>query len=410
MDQIEKSLWLWESVWNGEYYTYRKSSRCGFSKLFFHFELNRNILQWKQNWSDVVEGQDTQSGLFPPDLETIKSYSDKPESNPSPSLREGRTITTTYNGLVTVRHFRLCGLLGWLFCQNTFHWPAVCELHVGWKKQNITRFGHKPQRSQNSTRIDRKLNSPQSQPCTSFQSEQWEMKYIQMDENKEEEKVGLGSSTRTTKRKTTKTRTQIWALGINNWLSTSHRNTFKWWLKRKWLQRCLNQSFCCCCCCVCFFFQTHLHKRSSGFQWGWTEFGQRRSRSARENRWGHWPPPSAHPGSSCQLRQRTPSSLCPLTTRTTTTNVYISIHLGTLFSVQNNSRTIDELRPSRNVTTAPCTLCVPVSLCPRLFVSPFLCVSVSLCPRFFVSPSLCVRWRFIYVAPYLCVAVTLTLT
>lgn len=143
VDQIEKSLWLGESVWNGEYYTYRKSSRWGSSKLFFHFELNRNILQWKQNWSDVVEGQDTQSGLFPVDWETIKSYSDKPESKPRPSLREGRTITTTYNGLVTVRHFRLCGLLGWLFFQLTSDWPAFCELHVGWKKQNITCFCHK---------------------------------------------------------------------------------------------------------------------------------------------------------------------------------------------------------------------------------------------------------------------------
>ena len=72
MDQIEKSLWLWESVWNGEYYTYRKSSRWGFSKLFFHFELNRNILQWKQNWSDVVEGHDTQSGLSLPTGRQLK--------------------------------------------------------------------------------------------------------------------------------------------------------------------------------------------------------------------------------------------------------------------------------------------------------------------------------------------------
>ena len=187
VDQIEKSLWLGESVWNGEYYIYRKSSRWGSSKLFFHFELNRNILQWKQNWSDVVEEHDTQSALFPADWETIKSYSDKPESNPRPSLPEGRTITT-YNGLVTVRHFRLCGLLRWLFRQITFDWLVFRKLDVGWKKENITSFDHKLHQSQNSTWIDRWLNSPPSEPCTSFQSETWEMKYIQMDVNKEKEK------------------------------------------------------------------------------------------------------------------------------------------------------------------------------------------------------------------------------
>ena len=37
----------------------------------------------------------------------------------------------TYNGLVAVRHSRLCGLLGWLCGQLTSDWLVFCEFDVG---------------------------------------------------------------------------------------------------------------------------------------------------------------------------------------------------------------------------------------------------------------------------------------
>ena len=49
------------------------------------------------------------------------------------------------------------------------------------------------------------------------------------------------------------------------------------------------------------------------------------------------------------------------------------------------------------------SLCVPISMCPHLYMSPSLCVHISMCLHLDVSPSLCVpisRCPHLYMSPY----------